>query len=738
MSINSYRFLPPFIREYDRPSYSSECTLEFYNQIVSEYEANPEDLICIGRLLSVLQGYLFGEIDEFGSDNRGKVNSEKKQVALMVIDIIQPLRDLPYMETVYYALMAQNYIFAGDLDKAGIYYKALLEIPGFADINNVHSHETALMVIKNLMVIYSLQDNKTKCSEVYNKSRAFFDEVRDLYERLIIKHPNLQFRELKRLSDKSILDTLYFESSSSSLMESVLKLDGMLNAKYKDALAKGENATISLSDDCRVETLDNNGYIIKHEEGIYGDGTVFAFIPDGRSLVPPKKKDKGKGELIDSYIREQKICRGKVVEVYDYGAVAFNNEIGNVFIPKGCLGLGLDDTPVSLVKNSKVNFVVYQYVEDENVIFGSSTLVARLRLEKQHGSGIGMRSVYVEEADEDARIFEERKYMLHLRGMFDGSDGLQTGNAESVNPEPSEEPELDLLNEEERKREKDDGLDTEQSREELRPKQEVGSLAPVDELASLIGLSSIKQDVAELFNLVKMMKIRERRGMKSVPVSLHLVFAGNPGTGKTTVARILAQLYKEIGVLKTGQLIEVDRSDLVAGYVGQTALKTQEKIQEALGGILFIDEAYTLAKDGNDYGQEAIDTILKAMEDHRDEFIVIVAGYSIPMEKFINSNPGLKSRFSKYFFFPDYNNTELIQIFDSMCVKYDYRITEDAHDEVAKRITDMENNKSENFANARDVRNYFEKIITKQANRVGFLANATDAELSTINLQDVL
>ena len=161
----------------------------------------------------------------------------------------------------------------------------------------------------------------------------------------------------------------------------------------------------------------------------------------------------------------------------------------------------------------------------------------------------------------------------------------------------------------------------------------------MEELDGLVGLTTIKHDVKELMAFVKIQKMREEAGLKAVPVSLHLVFTGNPGTGKTTVARIIARLYKQIGVLQKGQLIEVDRSGLVAGYVGQTALKTQEQIQKALGGVLFIDEAYALAQKDDAFGQEAINTLLKAMEDHRKDLVVIVAGYTKPMEKFIDSNP---------------------------------------------------------------------------------------------------
>jgi len=259
----------------------------------------------------------------------------------------------------------------------------------------------------------------------------------------------------------------------------------------------------------------------------------------------------------------------------------------------------------------------------------------------------------------------------------------------------------------------------------------------MEELDELIGLDSIKADVKELIDLVKTQKLRKEQGLKSVPVSLHLVFSGNPGTGKTTVARILARLYKEIGVLSKGQLIEVDRSGLVAGFIGQTAIKTQEKIQQAMGGILFIDEAYTLAKEGQDYGQEAIDTILKAMEDNRDGFVVIVAGYTDLMKKFIGSNPGLKSRFNKYFEFPDYTAQELISIFDLQCSKYEYILSGEAREAVRRKIEEMEEAKGENFANARDVRNLFERIITDQAARIAKMEDPTKEELKMILPEDV-
>ena len=260
---------------------------------------------------------------------------------------------------------------------------------------------------------------------------------------------------------------------------------------------------------------------------------------------------------------------------------------------------------------------------------------------------------------------------------------------------------------------------------------------PMEKLDQLIGLTTIKHDVKELTDFVRIQKLRKEQGLKSVPVSLHLVFTGNPGTGKTTVARILASLYKQIGVLSKGQLVEVDRSGLVAGYVGQTAIKTQEKIQEALGGVLFIDEAYALSQKDDTFGQEAIDTILKAMEDNRDDFVVIVAGYTEPMEKFINSNPGLKSRFNKYIEFPDYSVEELEGIFDMNCKKYDYVVEEDAKAQIRELIKLRKLTRQENFANAREVRNIFEEMITNQARRVAGMENPTQEDMMTLTLEDL-
>lgn len=262
---------------------------------------------------------------------------------------------------------------------------------------------------------------------------------------------------------------------------------------------------------------------------------------------------------------------------------------------------------------------------------------------------------------------------------------------------------------------------------------------PDEKLNSMIGLSNVKNEIITLRNFIIMKKRREDEGLKSPNISYHCVFTGNPGTGKTTVARLLAGIYKDLGVLKKGHLVETDRSGLVAEYVGQTAVKTNKIIDSALDGVLFIDEAYTLTNGGtNDYGPEAIATLLKRMEDDRDRLVVILAGYNQEIESFIHSNPGLRSRFNRYIHFEDYTAEELYEIFCLQVRRNEYKLASDASLYLKELLTAAVDNKPKDFGNARYVRNLFEKSIEAQANRLASATKLTREELILITKEDLV
>ena len=272
-------------------------------------------------------------------------------------------------------------------------------------------------------------------------------------------------------------------------------------------------------------------------------------------------------------------------------------------------------------------------------------------------------------------------------------------------------------------------------KEEIPPKESIEDL--LAELDGYVGMDAIKEEVRSLINMVQVYKLRREHDLPTTDMSLHMVFSGNPGTGKTTVARIMARIYHSLDILSKGQLVEVDRSGLVAGYVGQTALKTQKVIEKAMGGVLFIDEAYALnGRSENDFGQEAIDTILKAMEDHRDDLVVIVAGYTDLMDRFIHSNPGLESRFNRFLLFDDYTTDEMVEIFRMQCKKGCYQLTEEAQPLIRDYIA--EESADDSFGNARGVRNLFEHVLVAQNNRLAAMEKITREDLMTITAADVL
>jgi len=260
----------------------------------------------------------------------------------------------------------------------------------------------------------------------------------------------------------------------------------------------------------------------------------------------------------------------------------------------------------------------------------------------------------------------------------------------------------------------------------------------VDDLFKLIGLQTVKEEISSLRKVIEINRRREKAGMKTPPISYHCVFTGNPGTGKTTVARIVAGIYKELGILQKGHLVETDRSGLVAEYVGQTAVKTNKVIDSALDGVLFIDEAYSLIGAGNqDYGKEAIATLVKRMEDDRDRLVVILAGYEEEMQRFIDSNPGLRSRFNRYIHFEDYTADELKLIFLRMVEQYDYVLQTEGEDVLVNHFEQCVASRGNDFGNARYVRNLFERTIKAQAVRLASHDEADKAQLSNITADDI-
>jgi stage V sporulation protein K len=325
----------------------------------------------------------------------------------------------------------------------------------------------------------------------------------------------------------------------------------------------------------------------------------------------------------------------------------------------------------------------------------------------------------------------------NLRKVGEDLWGLPRSDSETPSPPPGYPPVPDIFSDEPiaKPQQNKAKLVEEKPKEEAPPKEDLETLKA--ELHSYIGLGVVKAEVESLINLVKVNQLRHEHDLPTEDLSLHMVFSGNPGTGKTMIARLMSRIYHSLGILSKGHLVEVDRSGLVAGYVGQTAIKTKEVIDKALGGVLFIDEAYALSTRGpQDYGQEAIETLLKNMEDHRDDLVVIVAGYVDLMKDFVQSNPGLESRFNRYLYFPDYTVEEMLAIFDMRCNKAGYRLDPEAREPLSV-ILKEESENNIGFGNARGVRNLFEQTISRQANRLAGQETVTRDELMLIIPEDL-
>lgn len=260
----------------------------------------------------------------------------------------------------------------------------------------------------------------------------------------------------------------------------------------------------------------------------------------------------------------------------------------------------------------------------------------------------------------------------------------------------------------------------------------------LEELNALVGLAKVKDKVQDLIIYQKVQQMRREQDLHSSKNTLHLAFTGNPGTGKTTVARIVGGIYKQIGLLSKGHFVEVSRTGLIAGYQGQTALKVRKVIEQARGGVLFIDEAYSITENdhSDSYGRECLTELTKALEDYRDDLVVIVAGYTKPMQKFFESNPGLRSRFNTFIEFADYSPEELDAILASMCKNNDYTLDREAKEKIHAYFVQQTAEKDENFANGRLVRNIYDDLVMNQARRVITLTRPDREELSTIKAAD--
>lgn len=442
---------------------------------------------------------------------------------------------------------------------------------------------------------------------------------------------------------------------------------------------------------------------------LYYEEDVIALFKDLRTQYPHLNRPQFEGDFVHG------MKKGKGTQYYPNGFLQYEGD----FMWNHMQGAGkyyyAPDTPTTMELDAGVTVLQYEGYFFEDMKHGKGKVYSRqgvLEAEAQFKEDVmtGKGTLYYPNG-QASYIGELENGEKHGRGDYYNEDGKIIYSGEFIHGErlritPEVEKEINKLQ---------------------------------AQLDGLVGLPNAKKELHNLINFIKIQSLRVDHGLTSFPITYHLVFSGNPGTGKTTVARIIGQIYKHLGVLSSGHFVETDRAGLVAGYVGQTALKVQEVVKKATGGVLFIDEAYSLINDKQDaFGKEAIDSLLKAMEDLRDDLVIIVAGYTERMEEFLQANPGFKSRFNHFVQFDNFSTDELYEIFAMLCKNNDYRYGDTFAQHMKAQLNQIPVESIPNFSNGRYIRNVFEKLVTIQSNRLIQQHTITRDELMEFTDSDML